>query len=306
MTGKGSLKRLPGLLFALAFCVSLLMTSVSAANAGSLALSYGQDGAEFNIYRVAVLNGGAYELTGAFAEYPVNLSAADWTDTAVTLEAYAQLDSIAPDGTGSISGGSITFAGLEEGLYLVVGEDTTSDEYRFIPASFLVYVEGDVTSVVKYEEIPAGVENEITSCVVKKVWNEDTKAVRPSSVTVRLLKDGEEYDTQTLNKSNGWSYTWDELDATADWQIVEIGVAENYTVSISRSSNSFTVTNTYQTETSTTPSDPTDDTADTTSSTGTKLPQTGQLWWPVILMGAAGLLLVVLGFLWTKRNKNEK
>lgn len=304
MTSKRSLKRLPGLLFALAFCVSLLMTSVSAVNTGSLTLSYGQDGAEFNIYRVAVLSNGAYELTGAFAEYPVDLSAADWTDTAVTLEAYAQLDSIAPDGTGSISGGNVTFAGLEEGLYLVVGEDTTSDEYRFIPASFLVYVEGDVTSVVKYEEIP--IEITTVSLEVEKVWSGDTKAVRPSSVTVQLLQDGEIYDTQKLSGSDGWSYTWDGLDASADWQIAEIGVAENYTVSISRSSNSFTVTNTYQTETSTTPSDPTDDTADTTSSTGTKLPQTGQLWWPVILMGAAGLLLVVLGFLWTKKNKNEK
>lgn len=304
MTGKKSLKRLPGLLFALAFCVSLFVTSVSAANTGSLTLSYGQDGAEFNIYRVAVLSDGAYELTDTFAEYSVDLSAEDWTDTAVTLEAYVQLDSIAPDGSGSISGGSVTFTGLEEGLYLVVGEDTTSDEYRFLPVSFLVYVEGDVTSVVKYEEIP--VETATVSLDVKKVWSGDTKAVRPTSVTVQLLQDGEIYDTQTLSGSNSWTYTWDGLDASADWQIAEIGVAENYTVSVSRSSNSFTVTNTYQTETSTTPSDTTGDTTDTTSTSGTKLPQTGQLWWPVILMGAAGLLLVVVGFLWKKKDKNEK
>lgn len=34
---------------------------------------------------------------------------------------------------------------------------------------------------------------------------------------------------------------------------------------------------------------------------GKKLPQTGQLWWPVPVMGGAGILLILAGILWKRR-----
>ena len=37
-------------------------------------------------------------------------------------------------------------------------------------------------------------------------------------------------------------------------------------------------------------------TGNTTASSGGKLPQTGQLWWPVPVLAGAGLVLVVVGF----------
>ena len=44
----------------------------------------------------------------------------------------------------------------------------------------------------------------------KKTWSGDSDEVRPESVTVQLLKNGDEEDTQTLN-ADDWSYTWEKL-----------------------------------------------------------------------------------------------
>ena len=46
---------------------------------------------------------------------------------------------------------------------------------------------------------------------VKKIWN-DNGSNRPESVKIRLLKDGSEYETVTLDESCGWSYKWENID----------------------------------------------------------------------------------------------
>lgn len=61
---------------------------------------------------------------------------------------------------------------------------------------------------------------------------------------------------------------------------------ENYTVEITQEGKVFVVTNTYVPEKPTTPSKP-----------DTSLPQTGQLWWPVPVLLAVGLLFVVIGLI---------
>ena len=86
---------------------------------------------------------------------------------------------------------------------------------------------------------------------VKKVWNDENNKYnkRPSSVEVELLKKkvGEPdsayrvFRTQTLNASNNWSYTWQNLAGlvrrdmygTYDWTIREKGSVPNYTSSTS-------------------------------------------------------------------------
>lgn len=65
-----------------------------------------------------------------------------------------------------------------------------------------------------------------------------------------------------------------------------------------------TITNTVETGTSTD-----EETADTPSTFGppsepTQLPQTGQLWWPVPILGLGGIILIAIGAYW-KRKKKE-
>lgn len=43
-----------------------------------------------------------------------------------------------------------------------------------------------------------------------------------------------------------------------------------------------------------------------TNQTGDKLPQTGQLWWPILMLAIAGVAFVALGIMELRNRKNEK
>ncbi len=68
---------------------------------------------------------------------------------------------------------------------------------------------------------PPPFDVEHTSVSVKKVWEDDNNAanMRPSSIEVELLQDGEVYEVNgtpivaTLAEGNDWSYTWNHLPA---------------------------------------------------------------------------------------------
>ena len=96
-----------------------------------------------------------------------------------------------------------------------------------------------------------------TSVSVKKVWkdenNQDGK--RPSSVTVKLLADGQDTGkTLELTEANGWAGSFKDLDADKGgtpikYTVVEVTVA-GYTSEVTGDAASgFTITNSYTPET---------------------------------------------------------
>ena len=96
-----------------------------------------------------------------------------------------------------------------------------------------------------------------TQVSVKKVWkdenNQDGK--RPSSVTVKLLADGQDTGkTLELNAANGWAGSFKDLDADKGgtpikYTVVEVTVA-GYTSEVTGDAASgFTITNSYSPET---------------------------------------------------------
>ena len=108
---------------------------------------------------------------------------------------------------------------------------------------------------------------------VVKRWVGDIVIYRPASVTVRLMRNGQtEGDPVVLNYVNQWSHMWENLPPD-NWYVTE-DANPRYTTEITREGNTFIVTNTWK-----------------------KIPQTGQLWWPVSAMAVAGLLLLCLGLL---------
>ena len=107
---------------------------------------------------------------------------------------------------------------------------------------------------------------------VKKIWN-DNGNNRPESVKIRLLRDGSEYETVTLDESCGWSYKWENIDGRNNWSVEEVDVPEGYTVTYRNDGLDFTVYNSKE------------------------LPYTGQLKWPVPLLACGGLVLMIIG-LW--------
>ncbi|MBQ9717687.1 MAG: Cna B-type domain-containing protein, partial [Clostridia bacterium] len=109
---------------------------------------------------------------------------------------------------------------------------------------------------------------------VLKVWKNDGAHLeeRPAEVQVALLCNGEVYEVVALNEENGWAYSWTGLDGTKEWTIVEYTVLDKYTSSVTQDGSTFIITNTYS-----------------------DIPQTGQLWWPVPMLLALGLGMIVVG-----------
>ncbi len=282
-----TLKRiLPAIL--LLWLLPLCSLTARAEGSSALTLSYDGDGSTFRIYQVAEVHYGNWQWLGSFERYAIDLTTADWSDAAGTLASYVKADGLEADATGVISSGTLTFPGLESGLYLVMGDSTYADGYRYTPSPYLVYVEGELTSVVKYEITEEGTAP--ISLTVTKVWRGDSESDRPETITVQLLQDGSVYDTVTLTAAESWSCTWTDLDATAQWTIVEVEVPEGYAVTVTQTDEGFTLTNTWQ------EAPPHDEEEPT-------LPQTGQLWWPVVALGGGGLLLIVLGIHLSRRRK---
>ena len=293
----------------ISICLSLLLVfmllPVSALAAGridldqdvGLTITY-QDhgtplsGAVFNIYLVATVNAyGELETTEQFKIFNVDIPGkADdtWRALASTLEGYVLRDNIAATDSGKTDrNGQIAFPTggkrLTAGLYLVLGERHTQDGYRYDATTFMVML----PSLDK--------ENNVTRKVLKVWEDKGQEKDRPEEVIVQLLRDGKVFDTVTLNAANNWRYTWTALDNGYSWTVVE-KETDNYTVEVTQEGITFVVKNTHNEDI---PDEPTTPTKPT-------LPQTGQLWWPVPVLIAAGLLFVVIGLLRRRGAADEK
>ena len=90
-----------------------------------------------------------------------------------------------------------------------------------------------------------------TSKTAIKVWEGDSENLRPSSITVQLLADGEVVEGKTLelNANNNWTAEFTELQKYKDltrteivYSVEEVEVPEGYTSKV----EGMTITNTYK------------------------------------------------------------
>jgi hypothetical protein len=93
---------------------------------------------------------------------------------------------------------------------------------------------------------------ETTDLTVKKVWNDvnDKDKLRPASVTVHVLANGEEIETFELNEENKWTATLEDLPVCEGGKEIKYTVTEDtvksYTTVISgNAKDGFTVTNSH-------------------------------------------------------------
>ncbi|XTI75192.1 Cna B-type domain-containing protein [Parvimonas sp. G1425] len=96
-----------------------------------------------------------------------------------------------------------------------------------------------------------------TSVQVTKAWEDKNNqdGVRPASVTIRLIADGQPTDkTLTLTEANNWTGSFTDLDEYKDGKKIEYTVREEnvgngYTSVVTKTGeNNFTVTNTREPE----------------------------------------------------------
>lgn len=84
-----------------------------------------------------------------------------------------------------------------------------------------------------------------------------------------------------MSEQNDWTYTWDDLDGNGNWSVLETGIPKGYTPSYRTKGEVVTVTNTAS------------------------LIQTGQLKWPVLVLGGLGILLIAGGVIVMTRKKRS-
>lgn len=138
-----------------------------------------------------------------------------------------------------------------------------------------------ITNYMDYEPV---VPAEPVDLTVKKVWSDenDKLDIRPDSVTVTLYNGDTAVDKVTLGAWNNWSYTWTDLDGNGDWSVLETGIPKGYTPSYRTNGDVVTITNTAT------------------------LIQTGQLNWPIPVLGGLGVLMLFFGILMMRKKRKTE
>ena len=249
-------------------------------------------GARFALYPVASATVAGddiqYTYLPDFAGCGVALADVFSEESARALSAYADAHDLEGQVASADTAGTVTFADLSEGLYLI---EEVGAAPGYDPASpFLVSVpmreesgwQYDITAAPKAH--PSGAPAEETALTVQKVWDSGGQAV-PDQVTVALLRGSQTVDTVTLNAANDWTYTWEHLEASVVWNVREEPVPTGYTAHYSRAGNRITITN--------------------VRTGGATLIQTGETIWPILVLAGAGLALVIGGLLLLRRTKKD-
>ena len=174
------------------------------------------------------------------------------------------------------------------------------DDYKWsveevdIPDGYTVDYEkdGNTIHVVNSKDSPdsdpdphpdPSVPSDCVYLTVKKTWSGDEDALdkRPESVGITLYNGKTAVETVWLGDWNDWTYTWSNLDGSGEWGVLEVA-PKGYTPSYSVSGRVITVTNTAT------------------------LIQTGQMNWPVPVLGGLGALMIVFGaYTMLRKRKND-
>lgn len=299
-------------------CATLAMISfnVSAAEEGSLTLICRSEEVtltemQWKIYYAGYRNGNDFILGGDFADYPVkldDLSAEAITAAAETLENYVVTDKISPIAEGETdSKGEIKFENLKSGIYLVSGKELQVGNTIYIPSAILIEIRDGNVDLDAYPKFYLDVSgSEFERYTVKKIWENDENSLadRTTSITVEIYCDETLSETITLNNENNWTYEWSAQKGHR-WRVKETNVPDKYTVSYRSNETQFAIINSHQTETTVTTPTTTAAVTDTTTKYEPKLPQTGQLWWPVPILVLGGMIFVGIGCRLISRNKKE-
>lgn len=239
---------------------------------GTINLSYqyqgkSLEGATVSLYRVADWNNGVFKLNKTFSgvQYDWDALMGDLNDgkatsdefqqAAWTLDVYASdpHSGIAADDKGTIYRSGASFSGLDKGLYLVVYNQYSNGELTCGSSASLVSIPSIGKDGTHSSEVDTHSKSDcsatpeapkITRVSVAKVWRNDEASERPSGIEVDLLGNGKVVSTVTLNAAGNWSHTWNGLDASTDWKVVERNVPTGYTVAIARDANDYSIVNT--------------------------------------------------------------
>lgn len=271
------------LIVLLLIAVALLPLGANAAQSNAITVQHVRDGlpisgAQFQLYQVSSGNKTAQD-------------------------AYAEVlrSQKTPLATGQTnSQGNLRFQGLADGTYLLTGTPFQMQEELCEPEMILVTlpakdVNGKPANIVilqpKFEIRDAQKEMQYKVIVLWEEVPGDKNKVHPESAEVFLYRNGSVAQSMVLGTTENWQYTWIETDPSAIWAALET-VPKGYTVRYERQGNTLIIINTPIVK-------------NHQNTTEDKLPQTGQLWWPVPILAMSGFVLLLVGWLRRKESRNE-
>lgn len=247
------------------------------------------DGITVHICKIADMNSTGYYPSKNFENSGISISGiinAPTESTAKDITDYIRDNNI-ESASAITENGKVSFSDLDLGIWLVFCEEegkyTFNPYFVFLPYESQGKLYYEITSSPKAEDSNP---NLINVYVIKK-WDDKNNAAkkRPESVTIELLDGEKVISSAVLNEQNGWAHTFANVSKDGNYSVKEKKV-ENYTAKYNGDVlGGFIVTNSYN---------------------GEKLPQTGQLWWPIVIISVAGIAFVLLGIIELGARKNGK
>lgn len=169
--------------------------------------------------------------------------------------------------------------------------DDLDDRYQWsvkeqVPQGYDVSykTEDNKVFIINHKEYEPQSPAEPRDLTVKKVWSdeENRRGLRPGHITVSLYHGIEAVDKVTLDASNSWTYTWTGLSGEGQWSVIETGIPKGYVPSYCMDGEVITITNTAS------------------------LIQTGQLNWPILVLGSLGAAMILLGIIIIGKKKKDE
>lgn len=176
--------------------------------------------------------------------------------------------------------GIVTFDNLDLGLYIVTQSNKV--EGFSVIDSFLVMIPNVIDNEWIYDisALPKTDIYKVMDLIINKVWNTVNENL-PHEILVNLYKNDEVIETVVLNEENNWSYTFEDIEASDEYYIKEVNVPKGYIDSYQIVDNVFTIIN------------------------SDKLPQTGQIFYPIVLLIISGVIFILIGIIILKREFNN-
>ena len=241
-------------------------------------------GVEITIYKVASMdikdNNLIFNYASGFENCNVSLDNLNNENLASSLEKCMVASSALKFTETTSTNGTVSFNNLDLGIYQVI-QTKEKEGYSKI-ASFLVMIPENINNKWTYDIIaePKTSIFEVMDLTIRKVWNNTILEIT-DKVTVSLLKGEDVIETVELNPDNNWTYTFENIEKSDDYSVLEVNVPTGYVATYQENNNIFTITNTD------------------------KLVQTGQNKILLLSLAIIGLILLIVGLLFEKRKKYE-
>lgn len=271
-------RRISAVVICLCVFMMLLCPMTAFADSGAeLILNYGYPNVRFCAYQVADQN---KQLTGGFAGYDISLECennAEWQALAARLEEIAEKDGLIPTAeqrTGT--DGSARFSDLTAGWYLITGDRAQIDGISYQPVPFVAdLMDGAQTKAeVKHSPVP----EEPTDPTPEEPTDPTPEEPTPEEPTDPSPENPSSTDPGNPGGSGGGSDRdpgRNDLTSIIE-QIIPLGPGDGG----------------EETEIVEIPSE---------EVPLVSLPQTGQLWWPVPVLLAGGVMMILIGIIYQKK-----